>query len=124
MWTECFRHQLKKVRDYFVQTFERNKRICFDLDISCHNAATLFLHWLIKYWPEREYELNCNYSHSNFDRLLKLSVPLLDLFSNNEIKFGSLQERINNRKYFHKMIPEELKEVTLIADTTSFWIIK
>jgi len=24
-------------------------------DISCHNAATLFLHWLIKYWPEREY---------------------------------------------------------------------
>jgi hypothetical protein len=45
----------KKVRDYFVQTFERNKRICFDLDISYRNATTLFLHWLIKYWPEREY---------------------------------------------------------------------
>jgi hypothetical protein len=55
---------------------------------------------------------------------LKKFVPLSGPFSNNEIKFGSLQERINNRKYFYGMIPEEMKDVTLIADTTSFWIIK
>jgi hypothetical protein len=55
---------------------------------------------------------------------LKKFVPLSGPFSNNEIKFGSLQERINNQKYFYGMIPEEMKDVTLIADTNSFWIIK
>jgi len=62
-------------------------------------------------------EIICDYSHSNINRILEKTIPLLEYFSEFEVKWSSYEELLERHKYFPSKIPEELNNVTLIVDS-------
>jgi hypothetical protein len=43
------------VKSFFTQLFPQNRWIRFDANLADHEVIILFLHFLVRYWPEREY---------------------------------------------------------------------
>jgi hypothetical protein len=46
---------VQRIQNFFSQFFAVNRWIHFDNDLPDHEVVILFLHFLIRYWPHREY---------------------------------------------------------------------
>jgi hypothetical protein len=46
---------LTKVQNFFSKIFAQNRWIRFDGQLPDNEVVILFLHFLVRYWPEREY---------------------------------------------------------------------
>jgi hypothetical protein len=46
---------LTKVQNFFAKIFAQNRWIRFDGQLPDNEIVILFLHFLVRYWPEREY---------------------------------------------------------------------
>jgi hypothetical protein len=95
-----------------------NRWIHFDNGLPDHEFLILFLHFLILYWPHREYEMLCEYAHSITNRMLEKMIPILEYFSQKEICLTSYEERKMAQSYFTSTIPEGFENVTFIIDAT------
>jgi hypothetical protein len=104
------------VKSFFSQLFARNRWIRFDANLSDHKVVILFLDFLVRYWPEREYELVTGYPRLSFNRLLEKFIPLLQHFYRYEVCWGTFEIRYKRREYFSSTLPSGMKNVTLIVD--------
>jgi hypothetical protein len=48
---------LERIQSFFAQVFAENRWIRFDNDVPDNEIVILFLHFLVRYWPQREYGL-------------------------------------------------------------------
>jgi len=51
-------------------------------------------------------------------RVLEKMVPLTEVFSEETVRWGTIEERVAARHHFRHPIPEELVKITLITDCT------
>jgi len=129
---------VQRIQNFFSQFFALNRWIHFDNDLPDHEVVILFLHFLIRYWPHREYgrffqndrfvvincslfknvEMLCEYAHSSTNRMLEKMIPILEYFSQKEICLTSYEERKMAQSYFTSTIPEGFENVTFIIDAT------
>jgi hypothetical protein len=129
---------LTKVQNFFSKIFAQNRWIRFDGQLPDNEVVILFLHFLVRYWPKREYgifsfnfcifiievshsensELVTGYPRSSMNRLLEKIMPLLPHFSKFLICWTSYEARKEAQRHFPSTIPEGMENVTLIVDAT------